>query len=99
MCVFTVAVRPTLDSYNAPFVFVSDPRVSSYFETITKKTIHELAVGLEGFVISGVSCKRRLASGITLFTDFHHCSAHTEPSEPTARLEEQDGQSHFGEAS
>ena len=83
MCVFTVTVHPTLDSYNAPFIFISDPRVTLYFETITKKTIHEIAVGLEGFVISGVSCKRQLASGITLVTDFHY-SAHPEPSEPAS---------------
>ncbi|KAI1782517.1 hypothetical protein LXA43DRAFT_905549, partial [Ganoderma leucocontextum] len=55
MCVLTIAVRPTLDSYNAPFVFVSEPRMTQYFETLTKKTIQELAMGLEGFCISGIT--------------------------------------------
>ena len=58
--IITIAVRPSLDAYNAPFVFCSDPRVSLYFETLTKKTVQELAIGLEGFCISGVTCTSSL---------------------------------------
>ena len=53
--IVTIAVRPTSDAFNAPFVFSSDERVAYYFETLTKMSMQELAVGLEGFCISGIN--------------------------------------------
>lgn len=50
----TIAVHPTSDAFNAPFVFSSNEHVAYYFETLTKMPLQELAVGLEGFCISGI---------------------------------------------
>ncbi|PIL36587.1 hypothetical protein GSI_00276 [Ganoderma sinense ZZ0214-1] len=53
--IVTIAVRPSSDALNAPFVFSSDERVGYYFETLTKMPMQELVVGLEGFCISGIN--------------------------------------------
>lgn len=65
MCIFTLAVRPTVDAYNAPFVFASEPRVLQLMETLTKKTIQELVMGLEAFCVSGINGKLSVAHTIT----------------------------------
>ncbi|PIL29501.1 hypothetical protein GSI_08309 [Ganoderma sinense ZZ0214-1] len=55
MCVLTLAVRSSLDSFNPPFIFVSEPRISQHMETITGKTVLDLAIGLEALCVSGIT--------------------------------------------
>ncbi len=52
--VLLIAVRSNLEHHNQPFVFYSSERVASFWETITKKTVEDLALQMEGFCISGV---------------------------------------------
>ena len=52
-----MAMCPTLDTFNALFVFYSDERVTYYFETLTKMPMQELVIALEGFCLSGIKGK------------------------------------------
>lgn len=61
MCILTITVHLNLESYNAPFVFISEPHILQYFETLMKKTLQDLMMGLEGFIILGITCKCQTA--------------------------------------
>ena len=60
-----IAVRSKLDWYNPPYVFYSNERVAQFWESLTSKTIQDLALQMEGFCISGIKgtlpiCNRHL---------------------------------------
>ena len=60
--VLFTAVRSKLEYYNQPYVFWSNDRVASFWETLTKKTLYDLASQMEGYCISGVECKPRTST-------------------------------------
>ncbi|TFK78125.1 hypothetical protein K466DRAFT_607290, partial [Polyporus arcularius HHB13444] len=52
--VLFIAVRSKLDFWNAPYVFWSNDCVATFWETLTKKNLYDLALQMEGFSISGL---------------------------------------------
>ncbi len=55
--IFCVAFRSKIDAYNTPYIFYTSERIAAYIQNQTRKTIHEFALGMEAYNLSGANSK------------------------------------------
>ncbi|KAH9940712.1 hypothetical protein B0H21DRAFT_697389 [Amylocystis lapponica] len=48
------AVRSSVEHFNRPFVYCSNPRLSEFVEVTTRASVQELALRMEGFCLAGL---------------------------------------------
>ncbi|RDX41464.1 hypothetical protein OH76DRAFT_1301346, partial [Lentinus brumalis] len=53
--IFCVAFRSKIDAYNTPYIFYTSERIAAYIQNQTRKTIHEFALGMEAYNLSGAN--------------------------------------------
>ena len=53
-----IAVRATVSQYNPPYIFYTDDRIPEFFSIKSGgSAIHDLALQMEGYLVSGMNCK------------------------------------------
>ncbi|TFK79898.1 hypothetical protein K466DRAFT_446878, partial [Polyporus arcularius HHB13444] len=55
--ILCMAFRSKIDAYNAPYIFYTSDRIAAYVLNQTKKTIHQFALGMEAYNLSGANSK------------------------------------------
>ena len=80
--ILVMAVRSSIGQYNAPYVFYTDDRISDFLSIKTGgSALHDLALQMEGYIVSGMKCEYPRA----LYTHFFAVLASTHTRVARAR--------------